>query len=545
LLTLISLVNLNIYSQNENKLKAGVNNLLRYGNGKETSSGLSYNKEYFEDLTDVKISTKDLSAGFRFEMNKPSELGRDFKGISKRYVEFTNHDNFDIRAGSFWEIIGRGLTLNSFEQRQLAFDTGLDGIRIIFKSALNKNKSIRFKSEIIGGYLEYSDYLKPERIEKYDLKDANLELTFFSLLDFGFNYVYAKGKIPSGIYETDINAHLPEIYFSFNTSKFQLFSSYAHKRTEISANDLFPVSFTSMGDGLYSSVNYSIKNIGISLEYKNYRFDLTTPDNQSTERPTKALPFQNPPAAVKQQTTVLTSRVPHPTDFNDEVGFQLDVFYMPGEDLSISLNGSIASRHYSFYDADTSSIVRFSTNKRNLNFLPSLKNDFSPYSEISIESEYYYSDKLSGKLGFYYQHSITYNDFFKDSPDKKHYITMPIEARYNLNNKISLKLHVESQWAYNSLREAKYQNFSNYFTSFFITRSPDLAFSISGEYTTDKLELSGKNAWLEAEASWNINSSNIITIAFGSERGGLRCTSGICRYINPFNGFRLTIQNIF
>ncbi|MGH2575556.1 MAG: DUF6029 family protein, partial [Ignavibacteria bacterium] len=33
--------------------------------------------------------------------------------------------------------------------------------------------------------------------------------------------------------------------------------------------------------------------------------------------------------------------------------------------------------------------------------------------------------------------------------------------------------------------------------------------------------------------------------SYGAERGGLKCSSGICRYVNPFNGFRLTVINNF
>ncbi len=39
----------------------------------------------------------------------------------------------NVRAGDFWEVIGRGLSMNTFEQRQLFYDTGIDGVRIIFK----------------------------------------------------------------------------------------------------------------------------------------------------------------------------------------------------------------------------------------------------------------------------------------------------------------------------------------------------------------------------------------------------------------------------
>ncbi len=67
------------------------------------------------------------------------------------------------------------------------------------------------------------------------------------------------------------------------------------------------------------------------------------------------LPFQNPPTAVKEHTTTLTSRTPHVVDFNDEVGGQVEIMWTPKTIFSFILNGSIASKHYSFSDIDTSS----------------------------------------------------------------------------------------------------------------------------------------------------------------------------------------------
>ena len=112
------------------------------------------------------------------------------------------------------------------------------------------------------------------------------------------------------------------------------------------------------------------------------------PDNQSLERATKVLPFQNPPTALKQQTSVLTSRISHPVDFNDDVGMQLDIIAVPNERLLFSFNAAISSRHYGFYDADTSSKINFAAIKRKLDFLPSFSESLSPNIELSAEAEY-------------------------------------------------------------------------------------------------------------------------------------------------------------
>jgi len=47
------------------KIDASLNNLLRYGNGYEYSGSTKYPKEYFENLTDVRVNINDLIIGVR------------------------------------------------------------------------------------------------------------------------------------------------------------------------------------------------------------------------------------------------------------------------------------------------------------------------------------------------------------------------------------------------------------------------------------------------------------------------------------------------
>jgi hypothetical protein len=539
----------NGYSQNNLNVKASLNNLFRYGSGKEIVNGLENTKEYFENISDARLQVNDIVFGVRYEISKPIEYGVDFIGIKKRYIEYNGADVLNVRAGDFWEMIGRGLSMNTFEQRQLYYDTGIDGARIIFKKNIGGKNTVKIKSEILAGNIEYRDYLSPERIETYNVRDFNFEISPVKFLNIGTNYVYSTGSIPSGNVVTQIKAYIPEFFASVTLPGFQFYSSYAHKHTNTEANELYPFNLSADGDAYYGSLSFTKPGFGITFEYKNYRFDITTPDNQSTERPTKMLPFQNPPTAVKEHTTTLTSRTPHVTDFNDEVGGQIEIMWAPKKtfqgNLFFILNGSIASKHYSFTDIDTGSRVTFKANERKYNFIPSLNDAFSPFWEVSLEAEYYLSDKIFAKAGLFQQYGVLYNDIYANGSDKKRLLTIPLEMRYTFIKDYTLKFIFENQWAYYSLRIPENQNFTNQFAAISLSRSPDFSFTLSSEFTNDKSEPTGKNMWLEAELSYNLNQSNVVIVSYGSERGGLKCTSGICRYVNPFDGFRITIQSKF
>ena len=533
------------YSQLDLDVDASLKNILRYGSGSEFLGSGKVRKEYFENLADARISINDFVVGARLEISDPIEYGLNFKGIRKRFVEYNNSDyGVSLRAGDFWDIFSRGMTLNVFEDRALGYDTGIDGVRATYENVFGRKNPVRFRAQIIGGDLSYSDFLNPSRIEEYKIRNANFDISPFKELTFGGSYVYSEGRLPTGTDTTGIQAYLPEVNVNLNMPDFQFYTSYARKHINTNPNNLFPTEMSSEGDGLYSSLSYAKDRIGVTLEYKNYRFDLTNPDNRSPDRPTKLLPFQNPPIGQREHTSTLISRNPHVTDFNDEVGGQFDIIYVPTDDLTFLINGSVASKHYSYRNIDTSGTVVFERIERDFDYIPDFDAAFSPFWEFYLEGEYYATDKLYTKLAYARQSETIYNQINPLSSETIQATTIPMEIRYTLSREYSVRLIFEQQWINNSIRQHQ-KGFMNQFASLSLTKSPEFSFALNAEFTNDEEEPTGTDFWILGEALYRLNQSNTITVSYGKERGGLRCTNGICRFVNPFEGFRLSIQSQF
>jgi hypothetical protein len=533
------------YSQNKTDVKASLNNLFRYGSGSENNTSTEYAKEYFENITDARLKINDFAFGLRYEISDPIEYGLNFKGIKKRYLEYNNvKEGIDIRAGDFYNIVGRGTSLNVFEDRGLFYDTGIDGVKVAYTKSFGIKNPMKIKAQVFGGDINFNDFLVPSRSETYRIRDGNFEFTPVKYLTIGANYIYATGNITALdlISQSGITAELPEGYISFNYKNLQLFSSYTHKHVTVAPN---PVSQSAVGDGFYSSLSYSKSSIGVTLEYKNYRFDVVSPDqsNNST-RPTKMLPFQNPPTVVKEHSSTLISRNPHVVDFNDEVGMQLDIIYAPTDKLTFNLNGSVASKHYEYQNIGTYPKVVYGRIDRSSSFLPSLNDAFNPFWEVYFESEYYATKKLYAKIAFSRQNSVIYNQQFPLFSEKLFITTIPTEFKYSLSPGYTLKLVAEQQWEHNSISSG-ITDFMNQFFSLTLSKSPELSATISTEFTNGTDDPSGKKNWISGEVAYKLTPSNTITASYGDERGGFRCTSGICRYVYPFNGFRLMINSKF
>jgi hypothetical protein len=534
-----------VYSQSGLNVKASASNLLRYGKGNQNTVTTDSTEEYFEELGDVRLYVNDFLFGVRYEYDDPIEFGTGLKGISRRFIEFKK-DNFDVRAGNFYELFGKGLTLNSFESRGLGFNTQFDGIKLNYSKTW---KQTRFDGTILGGGLDYNDYLVPGRVETYSVRAANFDFAPIKLFSLGGSYLYTRGAIPSGNYVTNMNAEIYEGNFSFNYKSIDLFASYANKKTITEPNILYPNALTPRGDGAYASLAFTRPGLGITAEYKNYRFNLVTPDERSSTNPTKALPFQVAPTCIKEYSTTLLSRYPHQVDFNDEVGFQLDAFYSPNDNLTFNINGSLSSRHYDYYDADTSALTLYRRIDRNTSYLPSTKDPFSPYWELYFEAEYYVRKDLKVKAAIGRQNSVLYSIVDPASSDKVRTVTIPLEVRYDFMKIYSVELNTEQQWVFNSARTytptVDNRNFYNEYISVSVSRSPSIIVNGTVELSTDKEDPSGKKIWGTGEITYKFSSANSLTFSYGSERGGLKCSSGICRYVNPFNGFRLTVINNF
>jgi hypothetical protein len=527
-----------VYSQLKLNVKVSASNLLRYGKGKENViAGTTTTKEYFEELGDVRLFVNEFILGIRYEYDDPIEFGTGTKGISRRFIEF-NKDNFLVRAGNYYELFEKGLTLNAFENRGLGFNTQLDGIKLNYK----KNwKDVKFNGTIIGGGLVYDDYLIPGREEQYSVRAGNFNFSPVKLFSLGGSYLFTKGDIPSSGQIANINAEIFEGNFSFRWKSINLDVTYANKHTVVT----FPKYEAVRGDGGYGSFSFTTGGLGITLDYKNYRFNLTTPNERSSTSPLKALPFQNPPTGIKEHSTTLLSRYPHVVDFNDEVGFQVDAFYSPKDNLTINLNASLSSRHYNYEDVDTTVFIRYRRIERNNSFLPSIEKVFSPYWELYLEAEYYYRKNWKFKAAGGRQYSIIYNVISPEGSDIVTATTIPVEIKYDFAKVYSIKLQAEQQWVYNSLNDDDNKRFFNEYISLSISRSPSLILNGTIEFSTDKDDPSGKKVWGTGEITYKISTANSVTFSYGSERGGLKCSSGICRYVNPFNGFRLTVINNF
>lgn len=510
------------------QVEYSVGNFMRYGNGEQVIGGQLRDKEYIENQTNVRLFWSDFTMGFEYLYDDPPEFGPRFQGIRKRYVEFSKQ-GLELRAGDFYTLYGKGLAMNLFENRGINYDTRLDGLRGTYR---NRNVNAIFAL----GTMRYYDLLNSDRIESYSVRSGHVEVRPFRFLRLGGSIVGADGELPTPFGMDQVHADIPEFMVTLRGLGFDVFMQRAWKRSSIlspAAGGGFR-SYESDGDAWYGSISYTSDiGLGVIFEYKDYRYDVVGEEERDPNRPTRMLPMQNPPIVHKEHYFTLLSRNPHVVDFNDEVGMQLDVFYSVSPTVTVNLNGAMASRHKGYVSRDGFLV----TYDRDVSFMPTLDEKFSPFWELYGEVEWYFDGQSYLRAAVNRRYDAPYE---ANQPHVQSSTTIPVRIEYMLNEEYSLGASFEQQFFHDSYSQ-KNPDYFNEFVALTLARAAQWSVTLRMEYTTDEEDKTGKDFWRTVEFAYRLGNQHIASISYGTERGGLICTSGICREILPFDGVRISL----
>jgi hypothetical protein len=520
-----------IFTQVNAQVDFSASNLLRYGSGERSIGSLKNNFMYRENLTDLRIRLPEkITFGARLLYDSPPETGKSFKGISRRFVEYKG-DYLELRLGNMSELFGKGLALNLFENRGIAYDTWLDGLKAKYSFG-------NFKTTLLYGKVNFLDSTSFYRTEDYTLLGGNTEYKFSKTVSLGFSFVNAKGKIGRPQITDELKAEIGEFYFSVKSGNLGWLFDFSHKWTGVENSE------SSKGYGIYSVLNYTANGLGLTIDYKNYRYDERDPfERNDFTRATRMLPFQNPPTVMKEHSYLFLSRSIHEIDFNDEVGVQLEVFYSINEDTHLNFNGSFASRH-DFYNYNQNNFS-FKKEARPTNYIPSLDDKYSPFKEMIIEVEHTLNKSATLTFGIAGRSKVTYNDFTGDNGTHKIRSTViPFLLQQSISEDYSATIQYEYESVFDNFNSSQ-NEFSNHFVSLIGNIYSKVILGFRYEFTTNTNEVSGKKDWFTIEGGYRIAGAHNISISYGRERGGQTCSNGVCRYIQPFDGIRITLLSNF
>lgn len=262
---------------------------------------------------DVLYRFEGWRGGFRLEGHDPNLSSSRGDRFSQRYLEFSD-SGIKIRAGNFYERLGRGLVFHAYEiqnqvvggiEQTLSIDRNIDGVNA--KLTLDRLDV----TAIWGKPIEPGPGVRGPAL-------GGGEIRFLQSQALTLGAAHLRSR-PTDAFDDAFSVDLSSFELNLSTDAADLYAEYATK--ESSKPDSEPD-----GRAFYAALSVSGSVLGVSAEYKHYRDFLT--------------PFNNPPSLVRTHNFVLLNRHTHTLNADDETGFQVETYFYPNDRLNFTLHAS-------------------------------------------------------------------------------------------------------------------------------------------------------------------------------------------------------------
>lgn len=429
----------------------------------------------------------------------------------KDYTEFTQRSlryargNFEAVAGNFYEILGRGLLLRSYEISGTILENLGQRIRYGFyrdvDGAALKYQAERFELKILRGKPLLNTFPPGFAV---DLRRRRLLEAIESKLQVASSWTLG------GAYLRDhLDGKLKEfgsVSVAGNLSKnLQLYSEFAQRLGKLDGgNARFDFSDRST-HAFYGSVNFTAGAFGLSAEFKDYNKFF--------------LEYNDPPPLVKEHPYAVLNRSTHFLEPNNETGGQVEIFFNTKQGHTAILNWT--------------------------------RTDSRPFEKNHRFEEWF------AEVGLALDELTTIKTFFDASKDQllleKDRRAAGLYLERELPQQFGVTLDLEYQQFQKTFRPA--YRVKNYVAALTVSKAPRLSAGIVWERSTDPLQTDNPETssvverkprhWRGYTLGYQFSNHYFATLFYGKRRGGPACTSGICYEVLDFEGLEIRANVTF
>ncbi len=562
----------------------------------ESRTGFYYN----ETMINTHLQYGDFINWLQFEFSDPPELGRSLNGLRKLRLEY-DRGNLSLKLGDLYEIWGRGIILNSIDDQPIDRDTGIRGLSIHYNADPLEMHFITGKATFAQSTIYVPGF--NNRYHNYSTSYNLYGVDFNYILGnhfLGASFLQSKEDHPIAFADTlDLKNQLLSTHYTYSNTIYDFYLEYIMNRSfEFNNEDEYYQEHTD-GRGFYGNLNLYLDLFSLNIEYINYQFGTLDPLNRWDPVSNYGLfqPYQNPPIAMNIHENVLMNRITHQFDFNNEVGYKFEIMGMLTDWIDFFGVYSASSRSISW----VMSSEDFSWQKDGASsYLPNTDKSAMPFRDIYGELSF---DLLNGQLyvktGYGDSYDVTdLTTYIKtDTSSSMYYMltsgqTIPLYMGYSLGGGWNIHAKIETQFLkkgfsrietlngetvidtfysdfYNDLNENgvpdndEFLDFeTNHFMSISIGKSPHWSATLTLDRTNisetvindshhlnpleEFLGIDQTKNWVNLEIIYNVTTSMRLSLLYGSLKGGLICTNGVCRIIEPFDdGFKLGLTTVF
>lgn len=490
----------------------------------------------------------NFQAGLRYESYLPSQLGypTNFKGsgIGYRFASYKD-DGIAITVGNFYEQFGNGLTLRSFEDRNLGLENALDGVRVVIepiKGFTVKGVYGKMRLDFDGRIINSEGFVRGvdgelslnEAISGWGDKKTKITL--------GASFV---SKFQA---DDRLDLNLPENVGNYSgrinviRGNWRMMGEVAEKINDPSADNAF---IFNKGTAILGNLTYSQKGFAVSGDVKYI-------DNYSY-RADRALqgiaPFINfMPALTKQHSYMLASQFyAYATQPTGEFAYMGEVSYKFKKDTPIGGKyGTQINLNYSRatgIEKNRTSTEAFLENGVTYDSPLFSSNGEVYFSDFNAEIKKKFSKKVKAKFtyfNFIYNNTINQGAPLLSGKQVKGNIYADVfVAEANIKTKSKQNLRIVAQGLRTNQHQGDWVSLVMEYTI-----SPHWNFALLDNYNFgNKIDANQLHYPLGSLAY--SEGSHRLSFEYGKRRAGLFCVGGVCRVVPASNGLTLTLTSSF
>lgn len=458
-------------------------NLMEYQYGKLPGEDGNFFSTIY-DRALLNYSYKGFISGVTLEQFYTPYSSRNYTKLNQVRLYYYSK-SFEIKVGNYYETLGRGILMRSYEiPGAILEDKSYRSRNYFHRDLLGASAKLRYKN--LTAKVLYGKPLNNVLPPTFDAKERRLdEITAFQSdysvkkQLFGGAAMYLKNESEKSWFAM---ANATGNVFPFLT----YYAEYARKVSSHSEGET-PFAF-------YGNLNFTFDVFGLSAEYKDYSNFLLGSG------------FNEPPALVKEHSYKVLNRSTHVMQPQNERGFQFEGFVRFQNESVLTLNHTLAI------------------------------NDFGTvYKFREYFAEYAFGIKETVELKLFADFA---QDPFKLEEDR---ISTGVYSDLKIGEGKSLNLSVEFQTFNRSGNSVQNQVYALGFAD----RSKFSAYLISELSNDPNIVECGRKLWLGSGVKYKMNSKHTLQLFAGERRGGPACNSGVCYEVLDFKGVELRLSSRF
>jgi peroxiredoxin len=436
---------------------------------------------------DLALVKGDFILGMRFDWNLDFSPADGKFRLVKRFFRL-DKEKIYLNLGDFYHSIGRGLTLSllkTFEEEgpEYLIDTTVNGGRVAFSTKT-------FKADFLGGWIERERSGIKDKVFAATLgwKHRNFSTLQLSLVGSHLEEASLWGN--KDVLMQSVSLDIPNI-----SDKAKLFGEFTFVQ-----KDKYAIEEKIHGHGLYLESGLFLGRFSFLTEFKDYK-------HMDYE-------YNRPPLLESEELEILADQFNNDVTDSTGISARIDYSFFP---IPTLLYGKF---FYSF-DNPKEHFLYGSYQKEIIHFFSGIETKFKSTG---------YLNALAG-----YRRENSSDVFFLTFGKTFHY-------QFNISYPLTSNVALEFDWKSKDL-DGEYIDYFERRSFLSIHYASRMIFTLLFEQTDNPeiLFATDKKDWWALQAEWRFAKGNSIRLFYGSTKGGVKCSGGLCRLFPPFKGLRLEV----